>query len=101
MLRILSILFLFIAFVFGAVDINKADKKELMTLEGIGAKKADAIIEYRSKNKFNSIDDLKKVKGIGKNLFEKVKPNITVDGSASATSDEAGDKKKDNKKSKK
>lgn len=79
MLRLLAIFALFMTFVFGAVNINTADKKELMTIDGIGAKKADAIIEYRSKTKFNSIDDIKKVNGIGDKLFDKIKKDISVD----------------------
>lgn len=79
MLKLLAIFALFMTFVFGAVNINTADKKELMTIDGIGAKKADAIIEYRSKTKFNSIDDIKKVNGIGDKLFDKIKKDISVD----------------------
>lgn len=79
MLRLLAMFALFMTFVFGAVNINTADKKELMTIDGIGAKKADAIIEYRNKTKFNSIDDIKKVNGIGDKLFDKIKKDISVD----------------------
>lgn len=79
MLRLLAMFALFMTFLFGAVNINTADKKELMTLDGIGAKKADAIIEYRSKTKFNSIDDIKKVNGIGDKLFDKIKKDISTD----------------------
>ena len=49
-----------------------------MTLSGIGESKAKAIIEYRSKKKFNTIEELKEVSGIGDSLFEKIKGNITV-----------------------
>ena len=76
---ILSLLFC-LSLLFG-VNINTADKKELMTLDGIGSKKADEIIKYRTDNKFNSIEDLKKVNGIGDKLFDKIKDKISVDGS--------------------
>lgn len=79
MLRLFTLLILCMGFVFGAVNINTASKKELMTLDSIGSKKADAIIEYREKNKFQSIEDLKKVKGIGDKLFDKIKNDIVVD----------------------
>ncbi len=59
------------------VNINTADAKTLMTLKGIGAKKADVIIAYRTKNgNFATIDDLSKVKGIGeKSLARLIKNN--------------------------
>lgn len=78
MLRICLLFMFFVNFIFAAVDINIASKKELMSLQGIGAKKADAIIEYRSKTKFNSIEDIKKVKGISEKAFEKIKGDISV-----------------------
>lgn len=60
------------------LDINTADKSELMTLPNIGEKRADAIIEYRQKNKFNKIEDIKKVSGIGDKFFEAMKDMIVV-----------------------
>ena len=79
MYKFLFIFLSFMTLLFAQVNINTADKKELMTLEGIGAKKAEAIIDYRSTSKFNSIEDLKKVNGIGDKLFDKIKTSITVD----------------------
>lgn len=79
MYKFLFIFLSFMTLLFAQVNINTADKKELMTLEGIGVKKAEAIIEYRSTSKFNSIEDLKKVNGIGDKLFDKIKTSITVD----------------------
>ena len=60
------------------VSLNNASKEELMTLSGIGESKADAIIEYRKKKKFESIEEIKEVSGIGDALFEKIKDNITI-----------------------
>lgn len=62
----------------GIVNINTASKVQLMKLPGIGEKTALAIIEYRSKQKFRSIEDIMNVKGIGPKKFEKIKNNITV-----------------------
>ncbi len=63
------------------ININVATLKELIALPGIGKKKAGAIIAYRTRNgEFNSIDDLGKVKGIGKKILEKIKPYVTVKG---------------------
>jgi len=60
------------------ININTASKEELLMLSGIGESKANSIIEYRANNRFDSIDDIKKVPGIGESLFEKFKNKITV-----------------------
>lgn len=60
------------------VSINTAPKEELMNLPNIGEGKANNIIEYRNTNKFNKIEDIKNVSGIGDSLFEKIKDYITI-----------------------
>ena len=56
----------------GLVNINTASKEELMTLNGIGESKANSIIEYRKTNKFNTIEDIMNVSGIGEKFFEQI-----------------------------
>lgn len=61
------------------LNINKASKEELMGLPSIGAITAEKIIVYRETNgAFVTIEDLKKVSGIGDATFEKFKALITV-----------------------
>ena len=60
------------------VNINTAEKDQLITLPGIGDVIADRIIEYRSTNRFNKKEDLMSVKGIGNAIFEKIKDRIIV-----------------------
>lgn len=61
------------------VNINTATKEELMKLSNIGESKAEKIIDYRTANgNFNSIEDIKKVSGIGDKLYDGIKENITV-----------------------
>ena len=60
------------------ININTATKEELMTIPNIGESKADKIIEYRNKNKFEKIEDILNVSGIGESIFEKIKTYITV-----------------------
>lgn len=62
----------------GKVNINNCSKEELMTLPGIGDITSEKIIDYREDNRFNSIEDLMMVSGIGEKKFEAVKDVITV-----------------------
>lgn len=62
----------------GKVSLNRASKEELMTLPGVGPKTADKIIEYREKNKFESIEDIKNINGIGDKTFERLKDLIQI-----------------------
>ena len=76
--RLLSVLSLILFFSLASmssasepIDLNSADVKTLATLKNIGKKKAQAIIEYREVNgKFQTVDDLTKVKGVGKDTLE-------------------------------
>ncbi len=61
------------------VNINTADANELDTLEGVGAKTAEAIISYRNKNgAFKTVNELCKVSGIGTSTLDKIKEYIKV-----------------------
>ena len=56
------------------VNINKADEKELQSLNGIGESLATSIVQYRKENgNFETIEDLKNVPGIGDSKFENIK----------------------------
>ena len=62
------------------ININTATIEELMSLKGIGEKKAESIVEHREKfGSFATIDDLKGVKGVGDKIFNKIKDLIAVE----------------------
>lgn len=62
------------------VNINTADAKTIAdSLSGIGLKKAEAIVDYRTKNgAFKTLDDLTHVSGIGNKTIEKNKADILL-----------------------
>lgn len=62
-----------------SISINQANVQQLQQLEGVGAKKAQDIIEYRQKNgPFKSIEALQNVKGIGPKLIEKNRKRMAL-----------------------
>ena len=62
------------------VNINQADLTELQTLSGIGAKRAQDIIDYREANgNFKTVDELSKISGIGPKSLEKLRDSISLD----------------------
>jgi competence protein ComEA len=61
------------------ININTADSETLMKLNGVGKATAAAIIEYRKREgSFRSIEDLKKVSGIGEKKFERISSQVTL-----------------------
>lgn len=62
------------------VNLNTADLAQLQTLSGVGAKRAQDIIDYREQNgPFKTPEDLGNVSGFGEKTIEKLKESITVD----------------------
>ncbi len=61
------------------VNLNTATLEQLQTLPGIGPAMAKRVIEYRTKiGKFNKIEELINVKGIGEKRFQKIKDRLLV-----------------------
>ena len=76
-----SILLFFLLYVsaLAAIDLNRADKAALESIKGIGPAKANAIIKYRDDHdSFKCVDELLNIKGIGQNLLEKIRGQVTV-----------------------
>ncbi len=64
----------------GSLNINAADATEIaQVMDGVGQTKAEAIVAHRKTHgHFKSIEDLAKVKGIGKKTVEKNRSRLTV-----------------------
>lgn len=60
------------------VNINTATKEELMSLPGIGERKAEAIIKYRNSKSFSNIEDIMNISGIKESAFNKIKDKICI-----------------------
>lgn len=81
---LLCTLLLPLAALAGPVDINTADAASISReLQGIGLSKAQAIVAYREQHgAFKSVDELRKVKGIGARTLELNRANIRIKTSA-------------------
>ncbi|WP_019613760.1 ComEA family DNA-binding protein [Psychromonas ossibalaenae] len=61
------------------ININSANAEQLSVVNGIGNKKAQAIVDYRENNgNFLNIDELINVKGIGQSTLKKITPFVTL-----------------------
>lgn len=62
------------------INLNKADKDQLMSVNGIGSNEADAIIAYRKEHgKIDSVADLRVIKGIREGSFDEIKGQLAVE----------------------
>ena len=62
-----------------AVNINTAGVKELMKLDGVGRQVAEKIVTYRDAHgPFKKPEELRKVEGVGKELWERNRTRIVV-----------------------
>ena len=96
LLTVLTMWLLMIGAAFAQVNINTATKEQLDGLKGIGPTKAQAIIDYRTKNgPFKTVDDLEKVNGIGPATLKDIRSSVAVSG---ATVEKKADTKADAKK---
>ena len=64
------------------LDLNSATEAQLVDLPGIGPSKARAILAYREQNPFRRVEDLMRVRGIGRGTFRQLRPLVTVNGAA-------------------
>jgi len=84
MKKLFLILVMLVAFsgvAVAAVNINTATKEELTSIKGVGEKRAQDIIDYRTKNgPFKTVDDLEKVPGVGPGLMKRIRTQVSTSG---------------------
>ncbi len=62
----------------GLLDLNSASAEELEKLPGVGPKLAGAIVQYRTQQPFQTVDDLDNVPGIGEKRLADIRPHVIV-----------------------
>lgn len=70
---------LFSGSLYAVVDLNTASVEELRAVKGIGASKAEAIVQHRKQHgPFKNVEELDQVKGFGKKTVERLRSELTV-----------------------
>lgn len=80
---IFTLLFTLPALLFAGelINVNTADKDLLMSIKGVGEKRAEAIINYREQNgPFKNIEQLAEIKGLGQYFVDTNREKLVVDG---------------------
>ncbi|CAM3478674.1 ComEA family DNA-binding protein [Arcobacter aquimarinus] len=96
MKKIVALLMLCGTFLVAQINLQTASKEELMSIKGIGEKKAEQIMEYRKKNTIKNPEDLKNIKGFGDSIVGNVKESGKT--SKEKTEKKVQDKKEEKKK---
>jgi comEA protein len=70
----------------GVLNLNTASIEELTRLPGVGPSRAQAIVELRTKmNGFKSVEDIMRVRGIGRKTFRTLEPMLRLQGATTLT----------------
>ncbi len=69
----------------GVVNIQTATPEQLQLLPGIGPSKASAIVAHRDRRSFRRVEDLMRVRGIGRTTFRRLRSMLTVEGPTTLT----------------
>jgi len=69
----------------GAVNLNTAPPEILALLPGVGPAKAQSILAYRRRHPFRTVDELVRIKGIGRKMVRRLRAHLAVGGPTTAT----------------
>lgn len=64
----------------GQVNLNTASAEELQRLPGVGPSRAVAIVAYREQHPFRRVEELMRIRGIGRKTFRRLRPMLTLEG---------------------
>jgi competence protein ComEA len=64
----------------GVVNINTASQEELQLLAGVGPAKVRDIVAYRTKHPFRTVEELVRIRGIGRKMFRRLRLHLAVSG---------------------
>ena len=73
----------------GAVNLNTAPPEMLALLPGVGPAKAQSILAYRKRHPFRTVDELVRIKGIGRKMVRRLRPHLAVAGPTTASAGDA------------
>src|SRR6188768_4237549 len=69
----------------GVVNLNTADPGALGLLPGVGPAKAAQIVAYRKRHPFRTVDELVRIRGIGRKMVRRLRAHLAVSGPTTAT----------------
>jgi competence ComEA-like helix-hairpin-helix protein len=64
----------------GVINLNTATPEELRLLSGIGPNKVRDILAYRKEHPFRTVEELARIKGIGRKTVVKIRLHLAVSG---------------------
>jgi competence ComEA-like helix-hairpin-helix protein len=74
----------------GVINLNTAPAEVLSLLPGVGPAKAAAILSYRKRRPFRTVDELVRIKGIGRKMVRRLRPHLAIAGPTTAGAAPAG-----------